>query len=65
MDKIEVNAERPVTVDLRYKICKRGASWMPFKLVGNKWLPLLPDYSLLTSAVGALESEISHDVRKV
>lgn len=51
-----------ISRELKYKLQKKGRNWLALKLVGNKWLPLMPDYSLASSAIGALESEMGRDV---
>lgn len=49
--------------ELKYKLVKRGRMWQAFKLVdSNKWLPLLPDYTLASSVMGVVEAEMSHDI---
>lgn len=49
--------------EYEYKITKRGNKYMAFKRSnGSEWSPLLYDYSLPTSAIGVLETEMVNDI---
>lgn len=54
---------KPV-VELHYKLVKRGNKWMAFSKSLGEWTPLLPDYTLASSAIGVIEAQITKDIYK-
>lgn len=53
-------------IEYNYRIIQRGNRFMAMKRSGNEgeWTPLLLDYTLPTSAIGVIESEMVRDIYK-
>lgn len=58
---IDIN-DKNILREVNMKIVKQGNCYNAFlfDVKTSEWKALLPDYTLLTSVLGALESELGH-----
>lgn len=58
---IDVN-RKDILNELNFKIVRKGNNYncFMFDAKSSDWKPLMNDYTLLTSVLGALESELGH-----